>query len=136
MKKNLKVEDLMDRIFLTFSPDTPLKKAVDTLGKKRLFGACVVDESGKVLGIISEKKAIQVYLKGLLSGSAKPIEEATVMDMMHDDFKTISKSTGVVDAAQMFLSTEFRRMPVVESGVIIGQITRRDIIRAIDLFSI
>ncbi|MBU2511587.1 CBS domain-containing protein [bacterium] len=136
MKKNLKVDDLMDRVFVTFSPETPVPDAVDVLGKKRLFGACVVDNDGKVLGILSEKKCIKLYLEAFSTGSIKPIEEATVMDIMYDDFKTVQKSTGVVEAAQVFLTTDFRRMPVVEHGKMVGQITRRDIIKAIELFSI
>ncbi len=136
MKKKLKVDDLMDRVFITFSPETPVPDAVDILGKKRLFGACVVDKDGKILGILSEKKCIALYKKALSVDSVESIEEATVMDIMYDELKTIQKSAGIVEAAQLFLTTEFRRMPVVENGKLVGQITRRDIIRAIELFSV
>jgi CBS domain-containing protein len=136
MKKNLKVEDIMDRVFVSFDPKTSVRDAVDILGKKRLFGACVVDESGEVLGILSERKCIKLYKKALSEGTVKPIEEATVLDIMYDEFRTIPKTTGLVEAAQIFIDTDFRRMPVVDSNKIIGQITRRDIIRAIELFSI
>lgn len=136
MIKNLTIEDLMDRVFITFNPRTPVADAVEALGKKRLFGACVVNEEGEVLGILSEKRCIRLYRDALDKGSVQLIENSTVMDIIYDDFKTISKSAGIVEAAQFFLQNDFRRIPVVESGRLIGQITRRDIIRAIELFSL
>ena len=135
MKKNLKVEDLMDRVFLSFDPETSVQNAVETLHKKRLFGGCVADREGKVLGILSEKKCIDLYEKAAEQKSPSIIEKATVMDIMYDHFKTIPKTTGIAEAAQIFLETEFRRLPVVDNDVLVGQITRRDIIRVIDLFS-
>ena len=133
--KNIKVEDLMDRVFVKFKQDTPVRMVVETLDNKRLFGACVVDEEDRVLGIVSERKCIKLYQKALATRSVKPIEEATVKDVMYDDFSTIEKTAGVVRAAEIFIGTDFRRMPVVESGKLVGQITRRDILRAIELFS-
>ena len=133
--KQIKVEDLMDRVFVTFTPDTPVRTVVETLDNKRLFGACVVDEKDQVLGIVSEQKCIKLYRQALSANSLKPIEDATVMDVLYDNFSTISQTEGVVNTAQVFINNEFRRLPVVESGKLVGQITRRDILRAIELFS-
>lgn len=135
MNKNVKVEDLMDRVFISFDPDTSVREAVELLDRKRLFGACVTDKKGKVLGILSEKKCIELYLKALKDNSTDAVDSATVSDILYDDFKTISKSTGLAETARIFLETDFRRMPVVEAGLLVGQITRRDIMRVIDLFN-
>lgn len=135
MKKNLKVEDLMDRVFVTFDPNTPVREAVDILGKKRLFGACVANKEGQVLGILSEKKCIELYNRAIAEDSSDIVDNAKVSEIMYDEFKSIPKTTGITEAAEIFLSTEFRRMPVVDSGKLIGQITRRDIIRAVELFN-
>lgn len=135
MKKNLKVEDLMDRVFLSFDPATPVREAVEMLFSKRLFGACVADSDNTVLGILSVRKCIDLYKKALRENSPGKVESATVMDVLYDDFNTIPKTTGVAEAAQLFIDTEFRRMPVVDEGMLVGQLTRRDIIRVIHLFS-
>jgi CBS domain-containing protein len=44
--------------------------------------------------------------------------------------KTLSYDSDVVTAANQFLHTPIRRMPVVENGVLKGQISRRDVLRA------
>lgn len=136
MIKNMTVEDLMDRVFISFNPKTSLTDAVSILGDKRLFGACVVDGEGKVLGILSEKKCIRLYRDALAKNSSELLETLTVMDIVYTDFITIEKTASIVDVAQVFLNHDFRRLPVIESGRLIGQITRRDIIRAIELVTI
>lgn len=131
MGSTLTVNDLMDRQFITFSPDMPLVKAVETLQSRKLFGACVVDQAKRVLGILSEKACIRFY-EAIMAGKLdRPIQDVTVMACMYPDFKSVSSSTGVVQAAEIFIQSEFRRLPVVESGRLVGQITRRDIVRAV-----
>ncbi len=135
MQKLPNVNEIMDKVFLTFTYDTSVREAVETLGKERLFGACVVDETGKLLGILSEKQCLKIYKKALLENNVSLLEEAKVTDIMYPEFKTVPPNTGIVDVAQIFLTSEFRRMPVVDSGKLVGQITRRDIVRAIQKFS-
>jgi signal-transduction protein with cAMP-binding, CBS, and nucleotidyltransferase domain len=49
---------------------------------------------------------------------------------MTRDVKTMSPENNVVEAATEFLNSPIRRMPVVENGVLIGQVSRIDILRA------
>ena len=131
MKKLPIVDEVMDHVYLKFTPDTPLHEAVNTLGRKRLFGACVADSKDKILGILSEKKCLNLYKDALISGGAEAISKLTVADIMHSEFQTVPRTMGIADVARVFLNNEFRRMPVVEGEKLVGQITRRDIIRAI-----
>ncbi len=126
----------MDRVFVTFAADTPVPEAVMVLGRKRLFGACVVDGTGKVLGILSERECLKVYKRAVMEKTTKPVDESTVSDIMYLEFKTIPSSTGIVQAAQIFLEQQFRRMPVVDDGKLVGQITRRDMVKAIQKFGL
>ena len=135
MKNPAKVEEIMDKVFLTFDPDTSVREAVRILGKERLFGACIKDKSGKVLGVMSEKQCLKLY-KDVVAGniSKEELEQKTVRETMYPENQTLPKSMGLVDVAQIFLNVAYRRLPVVEREQLVGQITRRDIIKAIERF--
>ena len=49
---------------------------------------------------------------------------------MTEKVKTLSPDSDVVEAANEFLSTPIRRLPIVENGVLLGQVSRRDILKA------
>ncbi|MCP4754989.1 MAG: CBS domain-containing protein [Proteobacteria bacterium] len=134
MKRPYTVEDLMDKVFFTFDPDTSVPEAMDILGKKRLFGACVVNKSGDVLGMLSERRCLRLYNDAMTGKSSKSLDDVKVTEIMFADFKTVPKSMGIVEVVQLFLEIDHRRLPVVESGRMVGQITRRDLIKAIDNF--
>ena len=131
MKKQPTVKEIMQKVFLKFEPETPLKNAVNILGRKRLFGACVVDQDDRVLGVLSEKECLKLYTQAFKENNPEHIENKTVFDILRPEFKTVSGEMNLFDVAQIFLQNEFRRMPVVDEGKLIGQITRRDIVRAI-----
>lgn len=125
MAKMYTVSDFMDRQYTTLQPDTPLHRAIDVLLDKGLIGAMVVDENGKLVGVLSEKDCLKILLQDAFHLSP----DATVSHYMHQPEQTIPSSTGVVEAAQMFLANTYRRMPVVDRGRLVGQITRRDLLR-------
>jgi len=136
MKKLPIVDEIMDRAFLKFSPDMPLQEAMDVLGSHKLFGACVADGNDKILGILSEKQCLKLYKEAITGNGAGSISKLTVADVMYPEFKTVSRAMGIVEAAQIFLNNQFRRMPVVEGSKLVGQITRRDIVKAIQKFEL
>ncbi len=124
----------MQKVFLKFESDTPLKEAVTILGRKRLFGACVVDREGAISGVLSEKECLKLYYEAFKEKNTDYLEKKTVSDVMRPEFKTVPSKMNLFDVAQIFLNNEFRRMPVVDSGKLVGQITRRDIVRAIQQY--
>ncbi|MBT4287364.1 MAG: CBS domain-containing protein [Deltaproteobacteria bacterium] len=135
MKKLQIIGEIMETHFLKFTPDTTVKEAIDTLIKQNLFGACIVGEEGKLLGILSEKQCINLYSKEIQGKLSKDIAAVPVSEIMYPEYQTMSSNTNVVDAAQVFLNSEFRRIPVVDGGKLVGQITRRDIMKSIQKFA-
>ncbi len=135
MKRPNKVEDLMDKKFVTFTAETTIPEVVAQLGLKRLFGAIVVDQSEKVVGICSEKAVLALY-KDALAGkiTLEELRQKKVIDMMYPEFQTIPKDLGLIEAAQLFLKVAYRRLPVIESERLVGQITRRDIVKGIEKY--
>ncbi|NLC71654.1 MAG: CBS domain-containing protein [Desulfuromonadaceae bacterium] len=129
------VASIMDAEFVKLDAETPIKEAVETLWRKRLFGACVVDKEGKLVGIMAEKECLKIYHQALVTGNPRLLEEKNLADIVPSGFKTVPSTMGIFDLAQIFLENEFRRLPVVDNGVLVGQITRRDLMRAIRQYS-
>jgi CBS domain-containing protein len=119
------VEDLMDRQFPTVRPDTRIKDAIDLLLDNNLVGVLVVGEEGELKGILSEKDCLQVIVRhGFFQ-----LPDDFVEDFMHAPPTPVGSRTDILTVAQKFLDTHFRRLPVLDEGRLVGQITRRDIVR-------
>ena len=125
-----KVRDLMDKQFTTFRPDTPITEAIDTLIKKSLLGVIVVDDDGNLLGILSEKDCLKVMLQDTYYGTPG----GTVGDYYHKVTDVIDSEASLITVAEIFLKNPFRRLPVVDNGKLVGQITRRDLLKGFRQF--
>ncbi|MCB0492644.1 MAG: CBS domain-containing protein [Cyclobacteriaceae bacterium] len=113
---------------VTFSPDQSIQEAIDIIIDKRISGAPVLDSTGKLVGMLSEKDCLKIIVDQAYHNL--PIESRKVSDYMTADVKTVPPDSDVVSAANQFLHSPIRRMPVVDNGVLKGQISRRDILRA------
>ena len=123
------VTKYMTKDLITFSPDTDIRVATKTLLQNKISGAPVVRADGKLIGVLSEKDCISTLLDGAFN--QRPSGNGTVADYMSTDIKTIPSHKTIMDVAVEFVNTPFRRFPVVEGGRLVGQISRRDVLRAI-----
>lgn len=126
----LAVRDFMTRQLTTFKPSQSIGEVVKIMINKKISGGPVLDEAGKLVGIISEGDCLKEIVRGRYSHS--PNNTGVVADHMVRDVKTIDPDTSVFDAAQLFLNSRVRRFPVLEDDKLIGQISQRDVMRAID----
>jgi CBS domain-containing protein len=126
--KSCLVKDYMARSLITFRPDTDVLDAVHELVANRIAGAPVVDSAGNLLGMLSELDCMKVALNaGYHRHWGGPVSE-----FMSADTKTVDAEMSVVDLAQLFVDTQFRRFPVVDGNRLVGQISRRDVLRALE----
>ncbi len=119
----------MDTEVFTFSPDTPVMEAIDSLMQWHVTGAPVVDEQNCVIGILTEKDCLQL----LAMGTDGERSRGTVGDYMQRKVITIPPTMNIYYAAGLFLNHNFRRLPVVKDGKLVGAITRFDILRAVSI---
>jgi len=113
---------------VTFKPDQEIAEAIEIMLKKRISGGPVLNERRELVGMLSEKDCLKVLIQS--SYHNIPSGKGKVADFMSENPKTLDINTTVVDAANEFLSTYFRRFPVTDNGILKGQISRRDIMRA------
>lgn len=121
------VREYMDTDVPTLTPDTPILEAIDLLIERHVTGAPVLDASGTVVGILSEKDCLMVLALG--SDNERP--GGTVAEYMSRNVVHIPSRMNIYYAAGLFLNHSFRRLPVVDNGKLVGAITRFDILKAI-----
>lgn len=113
---------------ITFSPEQSIQDVIEIIIDKKISGAPVLDHNRKLVGIISEKDCLRIIVDQAYHNL--PMSDRKVNDYMTVKVKTLSPSSDVVEAANEFLNTAIRRLPIVENGILIGQVSRRDILRA------
>ena len=130
----LTARDLMTTNLLTFRADQTIVSAMQALLKYGVSGAPVVDGSGMLIGILSELDCLR-----MLASDEFYLEEqeegALVDHYMTVGGRTIPPDLGIYGISHYFLTSAVRRLPVVEKGVLIGQISRRDVLRGMEEMS-
>ena len=121
------VKDYMARTLITFKPETDVLDAVHELVQHRIAGAPVVDDEGNLIGMLSELDCMKVALNAGYHGDWG----GPVSDYMTTNTKTVDGEMNIIDLAQVFVDTRFRRFPVMQGTRLVGQISRRDALRAL-----
>ncbi len=114
---------------ITFRPETPIHAAIDTILKRKISGAPVVDADYNLVGMLSEVDCLKILVEN--SYSSQPNTGSLVSEYMSKNIITIDASKTVVDAAYIFVKQGIKRLPVLEKGKLVGQISRRDVLRAV-----
>ncbi len=129
--KSALVKDYMTGKLVTFSPETDVLDAIHELVRHRIAGAPVVDDNGNLIGMLSELDCLKVALTAGYHGEyGGPVSE-----FMTPNPKTVEADMSIVDLAERFLESRFRRYPVVKDNRLVGQISRRDVLRALEMLS-
>lgn len=123
--------EIMTASLITLDPNASVLDAIRTFLKNEISGAPVVDDSGRMVGMISELDCIRVLAAGEFY-SDDHREEGVVADCMTTAFKHISPDVDLYTLAQRFLTQNVRRLPVLDGDELIGQISRRDVLRAME----
>jgi CBS-domain-containing membrane protein len=126
----ISVADYMSSRLITFHPDQSIEEVVTQLLQFRISGAPVVNDQKELVGVISEGDCLKEVVKGKYHNL--PILGGKVKDHMASSVIHISPETNIFEAAKMFLEKKIRRFPVLdESGKLIGQISQKDVMRAV-----
>jgi CBS domain-containing protein len=138
----MKVSDVMTEKVFTVAPDTPLKTVATRMLEYGVSGMPVVD-GDRVLGVISEtdilfKERTAPDRKGLVDWLVHyaedpplaKLEARTAGQAMTTPAVTIASGRSVADAAELMLELRIDRLPVVDSGQLVGIVTRTNLVRA------
>lgn len=138
------VRDVMTRSVLSVRPDAPLKEVARELIEHRISGLPVVDDAGRIVGVISEgdllakeQRRDAVHhrpLARLFGESAETrslmakAEASTAGEAMTSPAITIDALQSVDAAATLMIQRKINRLPVTEGGKLVGIVTRSDVV--------
>ena len=130
VKKYDPITKYMAKDLITFSANDELMDVITILLEKRISGAPVLNDNGEIVGLIDDKDCLRTLVDSVYHNV--PIRKKQVKSYMTDIYKTINIKADIVDAANFFLESNYKRLLVVDDNdKLKGQISRRDILRAI-----
>jgi CBS domain-containing protein len=127
VKANATTQDYMTRDLVTFTPDMGIHDAIKALLGAEVSGGPVLDDAGEIVGMLSIKDCLAIAFEA--SYHQEP--GGKVAEFMSSDVETIEARTDIVEVADIFLKSRYRRFPVVEGGRLVGQISRYDVLKAL-----
>ncbi|MFT5091340.1 MAG: CBS domain-containing protein [Planctomycetales bacterium] len=123
----VRAKDCMQTSLVTVSPDCDVFDAISKLLANRISGLPVVDHSGQFRGVFSERSAMRV----LIDLTWNQMSRGPVSAWMDSDrARTVTEQTLLPELRGRFSETHYRRLPVLNHGRLVGQISRRDVLRA------
>ncbi len=123
----MKIESILATITLrliTIRPDQSLQDAVDLLAEQNVGALIVVGESGRPLGIISERDIVRE------ASRSEDFLAQPVSRVMTSDLITVSPEDDVEPVIQIMMTRHIRHLPVIDQQRLIGVVSIRDVLKA------
>ena len=114
---------------VSVSPTMNVYEAAHEILTNQVSGVAVIDENGKLAGMLSELDCLQAIVTGVYNG-ADP-GGALVSDIMTADVEVNDPEDEILAVAKSMLDHKHRRRPVMKDGVFQGQLTCRQILKAV-----
>ena len=128
MAKPAAVKDYMSRILVTFTPDMDVLEALHMLLDKDAPGGPVLDNLGNLVGVLSEKD----FLPAALGAGYHEQRGGRVSEFMHTEVETVDANASIADVAKLFIQREYKHFPVLHENRLVGQISRRQVLVALE----
>jgi len=116
------VKNAMSCNVVSIRPEATLAEAIHLLLDHDITGAPVIDEKGRLRGIITQFQLLEVVYD-------PNRKNARVEECMTRNVLTIEEDALLGAAANMFIVHRIRRLPVTRGGAVIGIISRKDLLR-------
>jgi len=151
------IKDVMTGQVIALKPGDTLKHAISVFARNRITGAPVVDDKGRLVGILTEMDLLKRLEIGSIEMSLNPVpgtkgalaaepegklhlktlwealkamDHLTVSNVMTSPVVTVYPDDRVEEKVTLMIHKRIRRLPVVDrNGVLVGIVSRKDIIR-------
>jgi CBS domain-containing protein len=146
----LDAASVMTRFVVTAGPDATMTELAKTLAQHAISGLPIVDQNGKLLGIVSEGDLMRQFthtgeqrrswwLHMLADGDRLApefleyvrLDRRQARDMMQTDVVTTTEDATLPEIAELMGRHRIKRLPVVKDGKLVGIVTRADLVKAV-----
>jgi CBS domain-containing protein len=117
----ISLEKIMTRDVVTVGRTADIYDAIRMMADGNITGLPVVDEDEKLVGVVTEKDVMR-YLLNTQSTKGK------AQDCMTTDVVSVNVNDTLLNVISILVNNGFRRVPIVSEGMLVGIISRSDII--------
>jgi predicted transcriptional regulator len=139
----MRIKHLYHSARCTLRPDMTVKEALVAMHEGHSNGSVVLDDSGKIVGILTiqdlagavvppeysddSKLAAALYREGYVEEQIQAIATRPIAQIMRREFVTVEVEDNLLAIMADFLQNDLYILPVLDKGVFVGVISRRDV---------
>ena len=132
MLRSVELKDYMLHNPVRMNPNDSVYDAIHEILVFKVSGVCVVGDNDQLLGVLSELDCMRAILSAVYNET--PV--GTVAEYMTKEVISVKMHDNIVDVAQDMMEHKHRRRPVIDDdGRLVGQVTCRQLLRAVKEFS-
>ena len=117
------VKEVMNKDVKTIRPNENIQKAAEIMNKNRIGSLVVLDGSGAIAGILTERDIMNKVV-----ALDRKASEVSVSEIMTTKLITIPSEISLEDAAELMTKYKIKKLPVVDEGQLVGMVTASDLI--------
>ncbi len=146
----MNARDIMTTAVVTAGPGTPMPEIAGLLLAHRISAVPVVDETGAVIGMVSEGDLLRFgagerearrdwWLTFLAEGETLSAEflaslrapNRTAREIMSAPVVTVGEHADIAEIGKLLVTHRIKRVPVIRDGRIVGIVSRADLVGAL-----
>lgn len=134
MPRSISLDSYMVKRPVKVKASATILEAVDIILQHSVSGLCVVDDNDKLVGMLSELDCLRAIVERVYSN--QQTSAGYVYEVMTKDVEVNKPHDDIISVATSMLDNKHRRRPVVDNSELIGQVTCRQILGAINEFTV
>ena len=125
----MRAREIMTTPTFALTPAATLGEATEMMTGHGFTTMPVVDESGRLLGLLSEADILRAPVPAGDPDTGAMLDGRTVGAVMRTSGLTVPPDTEVADLARLMTEAGVRSAPVTENGHVVGMVTFQDVLR-------
>ena len=115
-------KDIMTKEVSTVRQDAKITDVIRLLAQKRITGVPVVSDDMRLLGVVTEKDILRTLRYD------QNIKGKSAADLMTSEIISFDENDSLMEVFASLVENDFRRVPILSEGILVGIVSRRDII--------